>query len=99
MQTYTQYIPLSIYDLQTWIGAPSIYVYDCSNAGMIVKLFNQFAEQHHREVLVNNDYILFLFRLAHHHVLAMIVCLIYQFVNKKIKSAIKVVYTRILCFY
>lgn len=32
-KSYTQYIPLSIYDLQTWMGSPSIYVYDCSNAG------------------------------------------------------------------
>lgn len=49
-RTYTQYIPLSIYDLQTWMGSPSIYVYDCSNAGIIVKSFNQFAEQHEREM-------------------------------------------------
>ncbi|XP_055384000.1 regulatory-associated protein of mTOR [Condylostylus longicornis] len=49
-KTYTQYIPLSIYDLQAWMGAPSIYVYDCSNAGMIINLFNQFAEQHEREM-------------------------------------------------
>lgn len=49
-QTYTQYIPLSIYDLQTWMGAPSIYVYDCSNAGIIVNSFNQFADQHEREM-------------------------------------------------
>lgn len=49
-RTYTQYIPLSIYDLQTWMGSPSIYVYDCSNAGIIVKSFSQFAEQHEREM-------------------------------------------------
>ncbi|XP_055700757.1 regulatory-associated protein of mTOR [Phlebotomus papatasi] len=49
-RTYTQYIPLSIYDLQTWMGAPSIYVYDCSNAGIIVNSFNTFAEQHEREM-------------------------------------------------
>ncbi|XP_046483288.1 regulatory-associated protein of mTOR isoform X4 [Neodiprion pinetum] len=48
-RTYTQYIPLSVYDLQTWMGAPSIYVYDCSNAGIIVDSFQQFAEQHERE--------------------------------------------------
>lgn len=48
-RTYTQYIPLSIYDLQTWMGAPSIYVYDCSNAGVIVNSFNTFAEQHEAE--------------------------------------------------
>ncbi|XP_073974210.1 regulatory associated protein of MTOR complex 1 isoform X2 [Rhodnius prolixus] len=46
---YTQYIPLSIYDLQTWMGAPSIYVYDCSNAGIIIDLFKQFAEQHEKD--------------------------------------------------
>lgn len=48
-RTFTQYIPLSIYDLQTWMGAPSIYVYDCSNAGIIVNSFNTFAEQHESE--------------------------------------------------
>lgn len=49
MQAYTQYIPLSMYDLQTWMGAPSLYVYDCSNAGVIVENFKQFAEQHERD--------------------------------------------------
>lgn len=49
-RNYTQYIPLSIYDLQNWMGAPSIYVYDCSNAGIIVNSFNTFAEQHEREM-------------------------------------------------
>ncbi|XP_067006454.1 regulatory-associated protein of mTOR isoform X2 [Anabrus simplex] len=48
-RTYTQYIPLSVYDLQTWMGAPSIYVYDCSNAGIIVESFKQFADQHEKE--------------------------------------------------
>eukprot|EP00898_Chlorokybus_atmophyticus_P006828 jgi/Chlat1/7146/Chrsp57S06820 len=48
-KSYTQYIPLSVYDLQTWTGTPSIYVFDCSSAGMIVNAFLQFAEQRHRE--------------------------------------------------
>ena len=72
-RSYTQYIPLSIYDLQvgkkafsniisvlgpsvhvltviqTWMGAPSIFVYDCNNAGIIVESFKTFAEQHERE--------------------------------------------------
>lgn len=48
-RTYTQYIPLSIYDLQTWMSSPSIYVWDCSNAGVIVNSFNNFAEQHEME--------------------------------------------------
>lgn len=48
-RTYTQYIPLSMYDLQQWMGAPSIYVYDCSSAGLILESFNKFAIQHERE--------------------------------------------------
>ncbi|XP_065559951.1 regulatory-associated protein of mTOR-like isoform X2 [Artemia franciscana] len=48
-KTYTQYIPLSVYDLQSWMWSPSIYVFDCSNAGMIVDSFRQFAEQHEKE--------------------------------------------------
>lgn len=36
-EKYTQYIPLSIYDLQQWMGAPSIYVFDCSCAGSIIE--------------------------------------------------------------
>lgn len=52
-QNYTQYIPLSIYDLQTWMGSPSIFVYDCSNAGIIVKSFKQFALQREQELEVS----------------------------------------------
>ncbi|XP_051491089.1 regulatory-associated protein of mTOR isoform X3 [Apus apus] len=51
-RNYTQYIPLSIYDLQTWMGSPSIFVYDCSNAGLIVKSFKQFALQREQELEV-----------------------------------------------
>ncbi|KAK2815614.1 hypothetical protein Q5P01_026081 [Channa striata] len=39
-KNYTQYIPLSIYDLQTWMGSPSIFVYDCSNAGSLSSRLN-----------------------------------------------------------
>ncbi|KAK7206088.1 raptor N-terminal caspase like domain-containing protein [Myxozyma melibiosi] len=42
---YTQYIPVSIMDLQTWLGAPCLFVYDCHAAGNIVKNFNRFVEQ------------------------------------------------------
>lgn len=56
-KSYTQYIPLSIYDLQTWMGSPSIYVYDCSNAGIIVDLFRQFSVQREQEAeAVNGRY-------------------------------------------
>lgn len=42
---YTQYIPVSIMDLQTWLGAPCLFVYDCHAAGNIVKNFNRYVDQ------------------------------------------------------
>ncbi|KAL2653954.1 hypothetical protein R1flu_022082 [Riccia fluitans] len=38
-KSYTQYIPLSVYELESWLGTPSIYVFDCSAAGMIINAF------------------------------------------------------------
>ncbi|KAF2073039.1 hypothetical protein CYY_005655 [Polysphondylium violaceum] len=54
-RNFTQYIPLSIYELQTWMGTPSIYVFDCSAAGLIVNWFNQFAEQRDKELESNGN--------------------------------------------
>ncbi|KAF5750757.1 regulatory-associated protein of TOR 1 isoform X1 [Tripterygium wilfordii] len=42
-KSYTQYIPLPISDLDSWLKTPSIYVFDCSFAGMVV---NAFVELH-----------------------------------------------------
>lgn len=39
VQSYTQYIPLPISDLDSWLKTPSIYVFDCSAAGVIVNAF------------------------------------------------------------
>lgn len=41
-RSYTQYIPLSLFDLQSWVGTPAIYVFDCSNAGQILASFRQY---------------------------------------------------------
>ncbi|MCD7453048.1 Regulatory-associated protein of TOR 1 [Datura stramonium] len=38
-KSYTQYIPLLVSDLDSWLKTPSIYVLDCSAAGMIVNAF------------------------------------------------------------
>ncbi|KAL2509930.1 Regulatory-associated protein of TOR 1 [Forsythia ovata] len=38
-KSYTQYIPLPISELDSWLKTPSIYVFDCSSAGMIVNAF------------------------------------------------------------
>ncbi|SLM34846.1 torc1 growth control complex subunit kog1 [Lasallia pustulata] len=50
-KNYTQYIPVSLYDLQLWLGAPSLYVYDCSHAGNIIHNFDRFVEKHEAENL------------------------------------------------
>ena len=48
-KSYTQYIPLSIYDLQNWVGIPAIYIFDCSVAGQILLSFRQFMSQHSQD--------------------------------------------------
>jgi regulator-associated protein of mTOR len=48
-RNYTQYIPVSLYDLQAWLGAPSLYVFDCSHAGNIIQSFDRFVEKHEAE--------------------------------------------------
>jgi len=50
-KNFTQYIPISLYDLQSWLGAPSLFFYDCSDAGNIVANFNRFIEKHEQESL------------------------------------------------
>ena len=56
---FTQYIPLSVYELQRWIGNPAIYVFDCSCASLLLPLFQSFMD--HQEAVLkeqmdrNND--------------------------------------------
>ncbi|EGF82048.1 hypothetical protein BATDEDRAFT_15995 [Batrachochytrium dendrobatidis JAM81] len=50
-KNYTQYIPVSVYDIQTWLGSPCIFVYDCSNAGNILVAFDKFATQRDWEMM------------------------------------------------
>ncbi|KAK4776485.1 hypothetical protein SAY86_005173 [Trapa natans] len=40
-KSYTQYIPLPVSDLDCWLNTPSIYVFDCSAAGLIVNAFSE----------------------------------------------------------
>ncbi|KAI8835270.1 raptor N-terminal caspase like domain-containing protein [Chytriomyces cf. hyalinus JEL632] len=54
-RSYTQYLPCSIYDLQTWLGSPCIYVFDCSNAGNILNAFDRFSIQRDEEHANNPD--------------------------------------------
>ncbi|KAI8613893.1 raptor N-terminal caspase like domain-containing protein [Chytriomyces sp. MP71] len=54
-KSYTQYLPCSIYDIQSWLGSPCIYVFDCSNAGNILLAFDRFADQRDEEHAKNPD--------------------------------------------
>ena len=48
-KNYTQYIPVGIYDLQSWLAGPSLFVYDVSHAGNIVHNFQIFIDRHEKE--------------------------------------------------
>ncbi|KAL2868570.1 ubiquitin-binding TORC1 subunit KOG1 [Aspergillus lucknowensis] len=48
-KNYTQYIPVSLYDLQQWLAGPSLFVFDVSHAGNIVHNFHTFVEKHEKE--------------------------------------------------
>jgi len=44
-KNFTQYIPLSLHDLSSWMGGPSIYVFDCNAAGVIVNWFLNYSTE------------------------------------------------------
>lgn len=44
-RAYTQYIPVSLYDLQNWIGAPCIMVVDTSAAGNVIDNNKKFVQK------------------------------------------------------
>ncbi|KAK9423585.1 putative Raptor N-terminal CASPase-like domain-containing protein [Seiridium unicorne] len=48
-KNYTQYIPISLYDLQHWLQAPTIFVWDCSEAGNIINNYHRFVDKHEDE--------------------------------------------------
>ena len=48
-RNYTQYIPVSLYDLQLWLAGPSIYVLDVSHAGNVVQNFDRCIKKHEEE--------------------------------------------------
>ncbi|KAK4659949.1 Target of rapamycin complex 1 subunit kog1 [Podospora pseudocomata] len=48
-KNYTQYIPVSLYDLQQWLQAPTVFVWDCSEAGNILTNYHKFVDKHEEE--------------------------------------------------
>ena len=50
-KSFTQYIPVSVWDIQGWVGRPAMFVWDCSHAGCIVDSFQKFALQRDQQAL------------------------------------------------
>ncbi|EIN14287.1 hypothetical protein PUNSTDRAFT_140611 [Punctularia strigosozonata HHB-11173 SS5] len=48
-RNYTQYIPVSLQEIQSWLGSPCIYIWDCSAAGHLLQNFKTFAEKRDAE--------------------------------------------------
>jgi len=48
-RNYTQYIPVSLHEVQSWIGSPGVYIWDCSSAGNLLTNFNTFARRRDQE--------------------------------------------------
>ncbi|KAF9022601.1 hypothetical protein BDZ89DRAFT_1070539 [Hymenopellis radicata] len=44
-RNYTQYIPVGLHEIQTWLGSPGVYIWDCSAAGHLLQNFNTIAER------------------------------------------------------
>eukprot|EP00906_Rhabdomonas_costata_P000478 RCo000618 len=40
-KNFTQYIPLSLHELHSWVGSPAVYVFDCPAAGEMLTAFAQ----------------------------------------------------------
>eukprot|EP00808_Paulinella_micropora_P011298 g44045.t1 len=50
-RTFTQYIPLSLYDVQQWMSpdGPAIYIFDCHAAGLVMDAFSHFLQQRRQQ--------------------------------------------------
>lgn len=47
--TFTQYIPIPLYDLHSWLGGPGLFVWECNNAGEVLINLNKTLERKHNE--------------------------------------------------
>ena len=44
-RNYTQYIPVALQEIQSWLRSPCIFIWDCSAAGNLLSNFVKFADQ------------------------------------------------------
>ena len=50
---YTQYIPVSLQEVQTWLLSPCVYIWDCSAAGRLLQSFVKFARARDNDAAKN----------------------------------------------
>lgn len=55
-RNYTQYIPVSLQEVQSWLGSPGVYIWDCSGAGNLLQNFNVFAERRDKELSAEGSF-------------------------------------------
>lgn len=53
-KTYSQYIPVSLLEIQSWVGSPCIYIWECSAAGNLLDNFIKFAERRDQDAFSQN---------------------------------------------
>ncbi|KAJ3774118.1 hypothetical protein FB446DRAFT_492928 [Lentinula raphanica] len=49
-RSYTQYLPVSLQEIQNWLGSPGVYIWDCSAAGRLLHNFNEFAKRRDEDI-------------------------------------------------
>ncbi|CCM02264.1 uncharacterized protein FIBRA_04347 [Fibroporia radiculosa] len=50
---YTQYIPVSLQEVQSWLLSPCVYIWDCSAAGHLLQNFITFAKRRDTDATMN----------------------------------------------
>lgn len=53
-RSYSQYIPVSLIEIQNWLGSPCIYIWDCSAAGNLLTNFVNFAKKRDAETILKH---------------------------------------------
>ncbi|EJD01108.1 uncharacterized protein FOMMEDRAFT_21560 [Fomitiporia mediterranea MF3/22] len=53
-RSYSQYIPVSLIEIQNWLGSPCVYIWDCSAAGNLLTNFINFAEKRDADAMMKH---------------------------------------------
>lgn len=53
-RSYSQYIPVSLIEIQNWLGSPCVYIWDCSAAGNLLSNFLNFAQKRDADAMAKH---------------------------------------------